>query len=476
MLCACAIGIYASTSAQDADKDLYDLSLQELMNIEIVSASKKAESTFEAPLSSTVITKDEIVASGATSIEEVLRLAPGMIVREITNGNYDVHLRGNDNLPPGNFTIFAANNMTLVMIDGRPVYNYANGGTFWETLPISLVDVERIEIVRGPSTALYGPNAVTGVINIITTKSNDKPVSINGNFQTGTKATSILDLSVGSSMLGDKLKMRFSGNFENRDRDQDSYYSYALGQYLPGNEVPDYTSGSTSDSRFPDPDKAKDRKGINAFIDYTANDKVDFHLSGGWQDSYAQSAFMESTASVLTNRSSKSKYVSASANVHGLDAQFSVNSGTQDIYVGTEDNSKFDYNILNTTLEYELGLGKLSLRPGINFQQADYSDLPYGGKNDAGYLNADRKLNNFGYYLRGDYKPTDKLRLIAAIRADKYNVPNDNYLTYQFISTYKLNENNLLRAVYGKANRGPFMVDSYTEYHTGDGMTSPSNT
>ena len=192
ILCACALGIFTSTMAQDAnDDDLYDLSLQDLMKIEIVSASKKAESTFDAPLSSTVVTKSEIEASGVTTIEEALRLVPGMIVREETNGNFDTHIRGNDNLPPGNFTFFSMNNMTLVMIDGRPVYNYANGGTFWETLPISLVDVERIEVVRGPSTALYGPNAVTGVINIITNKSSDKPVSAEGSIEAGAVNTSL---------------------------------------------------------------------------------------------------------------------------------------------------------------------------------------------------------------------------------------------------------------------------------------------
>jgi len=146
------LALSSQVNGQDADQDLFDLSLEELMNIEIVSASKKAESSFKSPLSSTVLTKDEIIASGATSIEEALRLVPGMLIREESNGNYDVHIRGNDNLPPGNFAFYSENSMSLVMIEGRPVYNYANGGTFWEALPISIVDVKRIEVVPGPST------------------------------------------------------------------------------------------------------------------------------------------------------------------------------------------------------------------------------------------------------------------------------------------------------------------------------------
>ena len=172
-----------------------------------------------------MLTIDEINASGATTIEEALRLVPGTLVREETNGNFDVHIRGNDNLPPGSYVFYTESTMSLVMIDGRPVYNFVNGGTFWESLPISLVDVERIEVVRGPATALYGPNAVTGAINIITRSASDQQISVHGKVQYGTKNTGIYDLSLGTSLLDNKLKVRLSGNLEKRDRDQETYYS-----------------------------------------------------------------------------------------------------------------------------------------------------------------------------------------------------------------------------------------------------------
>src|SRR6056297_1571735 len=115
--------------------------LEMILNQEVSTASKKAESVFDSPLSILVITSVEIMSSGANSIPELFRLVPGMIVREKSNGNYDVHIRGNDNVPPGNFSHFAENTMTLVMIDNRIVYNYINGGTFWETLPVSMTDI-----------------------------------------------------------------------------------------------------------------------------------------------------------------------------------------------------------------------------------------------------------------------------------------------------------------------------------------------
>jgi iron complex outermembrane receptor protein len=459
---------------QEIEEDLFDLSLEELMNIEIVAASKKAESSFESPLSSTVLTKDEIVASGATTIEEALRLVPGMLVREETNGNFDVHMRGNDNLPPGNFVFYSENSLSLVMIDGRPVYNYINGGTFWESLPISLVDVDRIEVVRGPSTALYGPNAVTGAINIITRETSSKSVAVNGSAQIGTKNTSIVDLSVGTSMLENKLKLRVSGNLENRNRDQETYYAFALGEYVPGNEVPDYTGGGVSESRFPDPEIAKERKGINAFVDLELTDRIDFHVSGGWQDSYAQSVFNELTAAPITNRATESRYIDLNANIYGLTVQYSNNVGTNDIMAGRDlDYSRFDFNNSFLNVEYDWSLGNLTLRPGINYQEAVYSDLAYGGGEGEGYLNAEQKLSNIGYFLRADFRPMEKLRFIAAIRNDHYNVPDEDYLTYQFVGTYNFNEKHLVRAVYSKANRGPFMVDSFVNYDEGNGVTSP---
>jgi iron complex outermembrane receptor protein len=477
MLLALGTKVYG----QEMDQDLFDLSLEELMNIEIVSASKKAESSFKSPLSSTVLTKDEILASGATTIEEALRLVPGMLIREETNGNFDVHVRGNDNLPPGNYVFYTENSMSLVMIDGRPVYNYINGGTFWEALPISLVDVERIEVVRGPATALYGPNAATGAINIITKQATDNSISVNGNAQLGTKNTGIYDLSLGTSLLDNKLKVRVSGNIENRDRDMEDYYSYVLGEFVPGDEVIDYSSGGTSDSRYPKPKLAKERKGANAFLSYDMNEKVNFRVNAGIQESYAQSVFMEQTTAPLNLRYNKSNYVDLAAQVHGFNVQYSINNGITDILAGNRFNSDdpsgyaaYDFDASNLNVEYDLNIGKLTLRPGINYQSAVYSDLAYTGGENHGFLNGEKKLYNTGYFLRGDFKATDKLRLIAAVRYDDYNVPDDDYTTYQFVGTYSFNDNQMIRLVYSKANRGPFMIDSYSNYGFGTGeFTSP---
>ncbi len=135
---------YAYTQSDSSKSETYEtLSLKDLLQVKIVSVSKTAESVFDAPLSASVLTKEEMRKAGCTSIMEALRLIPGMIVREQSNGNYDIHLRGMDNVPPNAPFDVVSNTTTLVMIDNRPVYSYLRGGTFWETLPVGLNDVEK---------------------------------------------------------------------------------------------------------------------------------------------------------------------------------------------------------------------------------------------------------------------------------------------------------------------------------------------
>ena len=193
--------------------------LYALLNKNLSSASKKTESQLESPLSTTVISQQELISSGATCIEEALRMVPGVIVRQKTNGNYDVHLRGNENLPTNNMLIYSENTKTLVMVNGRPVFNYAFGGIMWETLPVNFDEIDRIEVVRGPASALYGSNAVTGAINIITKSSKNITETVTGNFSGGTR---MMSGNVGvNKTINSKMSVGVNGNIEKRTRDDE---------------------------------------------------------------------------------------------------------------------------------------------------------------------------------------------------------------------------------------------------------------
>ncbi len=151
--------------AQTAQGDLTSLSLEDLMNVEIYSASKKYEPVFDTPAAVYVITQEDIRRSGATSIARLLRRVPGMIVQKVTSNTWDISARG------FNGSIFS--NKLLVLIDGRAVYTPLFGGVFWDVQNVPMEDIERIEVIRGPGGTMWGANAVNGVINIITKHPKD---------------------------------------------------------------------------------------------------------------------------------------------------------------------------------------------------------------------------------------------------------------------------------------------------------------
>jgi len=125
----------------------------------VVTASRRAQSSLEAPNATTVITAEDIRLSGARSLPELLRRVPGAEVMMMGPGSANVSLRGfNQRL----------SNKVLVLVDGRSEYQDFLGMTLWSSIPVSLDEIERIEVIRGPGSALYGANAMLGVVNIIT--------------------------------------------------------------------------------------------------------------------------------------------------------------------------------------------------------------------------------------------------------------------------------------------------------------------
>jgi len=140
------------------------MNLDDLMNVEVTSVSKKEEKLSEAPAAVYVLTQEEIHRSGATSIPEALRLVPGLDVARIDAHTWAISSRGFN----GEFA-----NKLLVLIDGRSVYTPLFSGVFWDVQNPMLEDVDRIEVIRGPGATLWGANAVNGVINIITKSAKD---------------------------------------------------------------------------------------------------------------------------------------------------------------------------------------------------------------------------------------------------------------------------------------------------------------
>ncbi len=145
-------------------KGLDELSIEELMSMEVTSVSKKAQKLSDSPAAVFVITAEDVRRSGVTSVPEALRLAPGVNVARIDSNKWAVSARGFN----GRFA-----NKLLVLVDGRTVYSPSFSGVYWEARDVMLEDLDRIEVIRGPGATLWGANAVNGVINIITRHAAD---------------------------------------------------------------------------------------------------------------------------------------------------------------------------------------------------------------------------------------------------------------------------------------------------------------
>jgi iron complex outermembrane receptor protein len=148
-----------STESQKGSPAELDLEQLAQMDITVTSATKKEESLFTAPAAIYVITHEDIRRSGLSSLPELLRTVPGMTVQQVNSHSWSISTRGFNGFP---------NEKMLVLIDGRAVYDLLFGGVYWDAQDLRLEDVERIEVIRGPGGALWGENAVNGVINVIT--------------------------------------------------------------------------------------------------------------------------------------------------------------------------------------------------------------------------------------------------------------------------------------------------------------------
>ncbi len=152
-----------ASNGLDADL-LLNMSIEEILATKITSVAKKAQNIKEISSAVYVITQDDIRRSGALTIPDILRMAPGVHVARIDGNKWSVSIRG--------FGDIFANDL-LVMIDGRSIYNQLFAGVYWDVQDLVTEDIERVEVIRGPGASVWGANAVNGVINIITKAAKD---------------------------------------------------------------------------------------------------------------------------------------------------------------------------------------------------------------------------------------------------------------------------------------------------------------
>ena len=208
--CSLSILLFLSIGivyAQQGDLDrLLNLNLEELMDVEVISASKKPQKISEVPATVRIVTAKQIKERGYFTLEEALADLPGFQFRNILGFNSYVFMRG----------INSQNQAILLFVDGIQI-NELNSGGFYAGGQFNLSNVKRIEVVYGPASALYGTNAISGIINIIT---ND-PEDINGlsvSALTGNFKTRNYDFKFGLYDREKHLGFSVSGMYKQSDK------------------------------------------------------------------------------------------------------------------------------------------------------------------------------------------------------------------------------------------------------------------
>lgn len=400
--------------AEDA-VDLNDMSIEELARVEVTSVSKRAEPLSEAPAAIYVITHDEIIRSGATSVPEMLRLAPNLQVAQVTASRYAVTARG--------FNSSLADKL-LVLVDGRSIYTPFSSGVNWNLQEVPSENIERIEVVSGPGGTLWGANAVNGVVNIITRKSSDTQgvtmelaggsSEIRGMLQYGGKIAE--DLSYRAYVSGfDHHRQNITGVGKNgRDEWRKVQGGFRADWEADANQITlqgDIFDGSEQQLRTAD----QSIGGRNLLARWT-------HAMGGGSSLQIQ-AYYDHIKFMVPNSFANS------LDTYDLQAQHNFTVGNHDIVWGG------GYRVMSDDFPTTL-----SATQAVQF-------VPQS-----------RKLTLWNFFVQDSIALTDQIRLIAGVK-----VEHEPYTGIEIMPNARLSwtvaENNLLWAAASRAVRVPSRID-----------------
>jgi iron complex outermembrane recepter protein len=243
-LAAPALPLAAQETPQVEPADLRQMSIEQLMEIDVTSVSRRSERLSKAAAAITVITGEDLRRSGAANLPDALRLSIATHVAQSDGHTWAISTRGFN-------SSFATADKLLVLIDGRSVYTPLFSGVFWDVQDVMLEDVDRIEVIRGPGATLWGANAVNGVINIITKSAK---ATQGGLVTAGTGNTTDLGSVRWGGKLGEGTYYRAYGK----------YYSRSALDLATGGSAHDPLRRAQGGFRV-DRDAREDRPGAGAF-------------------------------------------------------------------------------------------------------------------------------------------------------------------------------------------------------------------
>jgi iron complex outermembrane receptor protein len=410
MVSACASAAMSGALAAPAS-ELSDLSLEQLSNVVVTSVSRQEERLAKAAASIFIISGSDIRRGGARTLPEALRLAPNLQVARVDARNYAVTARGFNS---------AFENKLLVLIDGRSVYSPLFSGVFWDAQDLVMDDIERIEVISGPGSTIWGANAVNGVINVITKSSRDT---------SGARAT----LAAGSDERAGTL--RYGADAGARG----SYRVYA--KYLAIDDT-ENAAGTSTRTGY-----GRRQAGFRADWDLDAGGAT---LSG---DAYQGALAQAGTRDIRIGGAN----LNASVSGHGAGGSDHRVQVLLDHTERNQPNAFVEYlDTIDAQAQYNVPLGerhRLSVGAGYRFARDRLT-------NGAGFafLPAELDLHTGNLFAQDEIALTEALRLTAGLK-----VEHNNYTGAEFLPNLRLGwspgASSLLWTSLSRTVRAPSRID-----------------
>ncbi len=380
--------------SQEAPKDLTEISLDSLLDMQVTIAGKQAEKVAETAAAVYVVTRDDIDRFGFTSVPEALRMVPGLDVARVSGGIWAITSRG--------FNARYADKL-LVLVDGRSIYSPTFSGVDWSVQDVPIEEIDRIEVIRGPGAALWGTNAVNGVINIIT-----KPAK-------STKG-GLLVAGSGSEEHGFS-SFRWGGDFA-----KSGAYRFA-GKFFDRAPLEDATTGGSSVD--------KSHFGSANFRSDWGSGRDQFMISGSLYRGFFGSTAIEAGPLIPLNTFYNDAAINSGGNVLGLwTRDYSKTSGLSlQFYLQEEDRKDLQLNEHNLTadldFQYRFSLGS---RNKVIWGTAYRENVDHFENGIKVSMTPDReRIHTASVFAQDEVSLPDHIRLTLGARAEQHSDEANNF-------------------------------------------------
>jgi len=394
----------------------------------VITAARREQPLTKAPATISIITAEEIKQSGATNIPDLFRSVPGLDFFRVSVSDVNITARG--------LNTRVANRMQ-VFLDGRSVYEDFFNLVFWHQLPVSLEEIERIEIVKSPTSALFGANAFSGVIHIIT----KQPEVLKGTHVSGTGG----DFDTGTGNLihaGVVNKVGYKVSFE----------------YDRTNHFPNPLIGRTGDEKG-----REDFRG-NFLAEYKFSERSRTSLSGGI-DSFERDI---DPGFGLVSAKGGLGFMKFNYSLANLKFQFVWNRLDTDLRstVFPEEGSVLA-DTYQADVQHSLNLGKRNVLTGGASYRFNSFDSPL-------LIQGDREQNLFAVFLQDEWSPLENLTLTLGVRVDTHPETGVNVSPRGSV-VYSPWRNHTFRVSVGRAFRNPSILENFLDVLTPLGVTILGN-